>query len=112
MSDLGLYYGPDGQPINQEEWSRLLAGDRHVALTQAAAGVEVSTVYLGLDHNFGLGGPPIIYETLVFGGELDGEQDRYPNRHAALAGHDQMVAKVRDAENAPANHQGGSTWDG
>ena len=59
---------------------------------------EISTVYLGLDHNFEIDGPPLIYETMVFGGTLSGEQKRYPNRHAALAGHDQLAAEVRDLE--------------
>ena len=38
-------------------------------------GVEVSTVFLGLDHNYG-SGPPVLWETMVFGGELDQKQDR------------------------------------
>jgi hypothetical protein len=53
-------------------------------------------VFLGLDHSHG-GGPPLLFETLVFGGPLADEGDRYPTRAAALAGHDQMVARVRDA---------------
>lgn len=39
-------------------------------------GVEVSTIFLGLDHNWG-DGPPLLFETLVFGGKLDREMDRY-----------------------------------
>lgn len=29
--------------------------------------VTVSTVFLGLDHNFG-DGPPLLFETMIFGG--------------------------------------------
>lgn len=58
--------------------------------------VEVSTVFLGLDHAFE--GPPLLFETLVFGGELDGQMERYSTRQSAIAGHDQMVAKVRDSQ--------------
>jgi hypothetical protein len=96
---VSFYYGFDGESISRWQWSDLWAGERHVAITRFGD-VEVSTVWLGLDHNFGLSGPPIIYETLVFGGKLDGEMDRYSNRVAALAGHDQLVARVRDAEMA------------
>lgn len=37
--------------------------------------VKVSTVFLGLDHSFG-SGPPILFETMVFGGHLDERQWR------------------------------------
>jgi hypothetical protein len=91
-----LYYGFDGESITRAEWCLLFAGDRHVALTRIGD-AEVSTVWLGIDHNFGLGGAPLIYETMIFGGEHDEEQWRWPNRDAALAGHDQAVALARDA---------------
>lgn len=56
--------------------------------------VRVSTVFLGLDHNFRAAGPPILWETLVFGGVLDGEMRRYASREAALLGHQEMCARV------------------
>jgi hypothetical protein len=49
---------------------------------------------LGLDHNFSENGPPILYETMVFGGALDGEQDRYCTREEAVSGHALMVKRV------------------
>lgn len=57
--------------------------------------IRVSTVFLGLDHNFFGRGKPILWETLVFGGVLDGEMDRYTSREAALAGHQAMCLRVR-----------------
>jgi len=58
-------------------------------------GKWVSTVFLGLDHNFG-GGKPLIFETMVFPkwgelGELD--MDRYSTYKEAEAGHKRMVKK-------------------
>ena len=95
------YYGMNGEPITQTEWIALL-GDieaKRIAWTDLPGGVEVSTVWLGLDHNFGFSGPPLIFETMIFGGgdDLDGRCWRWPNRHAALAGHDQAVELARDA---------------
>jgi hypothetical protein len=90
------YYGFDGEPITRDEWCILWAGDRHVAFDRVDD-VAISTVWLGLDHNFGFGDSPLIYETMIFGGEHDEETWRYPNRDAALAGHDQAVALARDA---------------
>jgi hypothetical protein len=68
---------------------------RRVALYECD-GVKVSTVFLGLDHQFG-NGEPLLFETMVFGGPLDGEQDRYSTREAALAGHESTVLRVQSA---------------
>lgn len=64
----------DGLPVEREvgmwEWAQFFEGDfdlRRVARTQIKDGPEVSTVFLGLDHNFaGLGANPFLYETMVF----------------------------------------------
>lgn len=59
------------------------------------ADVIVSTVFLGLDHRRGADGPPILFETMVFGGALNGEQERYSTWEEAQTGHDAMVARVK-----------------
>lgn len=59
--------------------------------------VRVSTVFLGMDHNFLERGAPVLWETLVFGGPLDGEMERYSSREAALAGHQVMCRRVAEA---------------
>jgi len=51
----------------------------------------VSTVFIGLDHRFFGDGPPLLFESMVFGGPLDGEQFRYPTWDAAAAGHALLV---------------------
>lgn len=48
--------------------------------------VLVSTVFLGLDHSFG-DGPPLLFETMIFGGKHDQYQERYSTRTEALMGH-------------------------
>ena len=55
--------------------------------------VRVSTVFLGLDHQFG-DGPPLLFETMVFGGEHDQEQWRYSTWDEAVAGHAAAVESV------------------
>jgi hypothetical protein len=44
----------------------------------------VSTVFLGIDHNFLGEGPPIVFETMSFPDEF---QERYATWNEALAGH-------------------------
>jgi hypothetical protein len=58
-------------------------------------GWQVSTVFLGLDHQHGIG-PPVLWETMVFGGPLEGDCERYTSRAAALAGHAETCARVAE----------------
>lgn len=58
------------------------------------AGILVSTVFLGLDHNYG-DGLPLLWETMIFNGEHDQYQERYSSKEGALAGHQEAVALVR-----------------
>jgi hypothetical protein len=67
---------------------------RRVAATEVGE-ARVSTVFLGLDHNFFGSGPPLLYETLVFGGSMDSEMRRYATRAEALVGHDEVVRLVQ-----------------
>lgn len=55
----------------------------------------VSTVYLAIDHSWG-DGPPLIFETMVFGGKYDREQERYSTEAEALAGHARWVEKASE----------------
>lgn len=74
------------------EWARWFerAENRRVAETNLPNGIMVSTVFLGLDHNF-YGGPPVLWETMIFGGPHDQYQERYTSREAALEGHEEAV---------------------
>jgi hypothetical protein len=56
---------------------------------------EVSTVFLGLNHDFGWAGVPLLFETMIFGGQWDQYQWRYTLRSEAQAGHDAIVAALR-----------------
>jgi hypothetical protein len=48
--------------------------------------VRVSTVFLGLDHSWN-SGKPVLWETMIFGGENDQYQERYKSYEDALEGH-------------------------
>lgn len=92
MSD-GLFYDQDGNPITLEEWSILLRGGVRVAAEQVGD-AEVSTVWLGLNYNF-CGGRPLIFETMIFGGEHDLFRWRYASKSQAEAGHNLIVARLQ-----------------
>jgi len=81
------------------EWGQWMqTANRHVGDTTVGA-ASVSTVFLGLDHRFGPGAP-ILFETLIFGGERDGDGDRYMTWEQAEAGHAKFVAEL-EAARAP-----------
>jgi hypothetical protein len=86
-----------GEPVEADwlTWAQWFGNaDRRIALTKVGD-VEISTVFLGLDHGGGTG-RPILWETLVFGGDLDGEMNRYHTKMEALRGHELMSQRVRD----------------
>lgn len=74
-------------PASLMEWAILMKDDdmRQIALTTLGE-VKISTVFLGLDHQFG-DGPPILFETMVFGGRQDEYQRRYSTYDEAEQGH-------------------------
>lgn len=75
-------------------WAKQLetAGNR-VARTHLGAS-DVSTIFLGIDHSYGEG-RPILFETMVFNGKLDGEQERCSTWDEAMAQHIAMCQRVK-----------------
>jgi hypothetical protein len=85
--------------VGMKEWARSLevTSNRIVDYTEIASETHVSTVFLGIDHRFFGQGPPILFETMIFGGPLDGSQWRYSSWDDAQAGHKAAVRKAREA---------------
>lgn len=95
MRDGPEYFDRAGRPITFDEWARLWQPEyKRVALDELGE-IRISTVWLGLDHRFGDAGPPLIFETMIFGGTLDGEQSRYSTEEQARAGHAHWISLVR-----------------
>lgn len=67
---------------------------RRVVASTKVGGIHVSTVFLGLDHNYLEEGPPLVFETLVFGGDMSEEMERYSTWAEAEEGHLRMLEKV------------------
>jgi len=85
---------PEPDTMRWGEWYEQSWPARRVARTEVGD-VHVSTVFLAMDHNWFGDGPPILYETMVFGGDRDGYQWRHHTREQAIAAHDQIVAALR-----------------
>lgn len=58
--------------------------------------LRISTVFLGIDHRLFDEGPPILFETMIFGGQHDKYQERYTSWDEALEGHRVALELVRN----------------
>jgi hypothetical protein len=90
------YYDQHGEPITRDEWIAFKFGilDYHVVRrSEIGEDIEISTVWLGLDHQHG-DGAPLIFETRVFGGDCAGDTYRYSTLDEATAGHESIVAQL------------------
>lgn len=96
-----MYYILDKmhQPVacDEQTWVRWFENidNRRVALTEIKPGTSVSTVCLGLDHNYRSSGPPILFESMAFVHGETFDSLRYCTWAQALAGHRIMVKAVR-----------------
>lgn len=88
------------RPAELMEWSEQFeemskANTRHVG-DDVVLGKHVSTVWLGLDHNFG-GGEPLVFETMIFS-EHEPSSDIYMERYStwdeAVDGHQKAIEWV------------------
>lgn len=97
-----MYYDRRGRTICLDCWvTRFEPEDKRVAIAILGKGSDhemtVSTVWLGLDHQYG-SGPPLIFETMVFAGHTLSDRycERYTTEEQALQGHDRIVQDLRD----------------
>lgn len=94
------YYDKEGNPIGLWEWSCLFEDVSYKRIAGKLIGnFFVSTVWLGLNHNFFSGQTPLIFETMVFNEKEDKYRDfeceRYATLEEALQGHKEMCEKIR-----------------
>lgn len=85
------------KPVPLLVWARWLDNpDNNRQIADARIdGVRISTVFLGLDHNWQPEGPALVFETMIFGGDHDGFCERYATLDEAKQGHKRVVAMVK-----------------
>ncbi len=91
--------GKEMRQVGLEEWAKWFqeSPDQHLADTMQRD-VRISTVFLGIDHSFGMGGPPILFETMIFGGRYEGDMQRAATYDEALAYHANAVKNVERSQ--------------
>ena len=78
------------------KWGSWLETENRTVARTYVVGGYVSTVFLGLDHGDGVHAP-MLFETLVFNGEHDGEMTRCATWKEAEEMHKNMVKKCGGA---------------
>ncbi len=103
--NVDVYYRLEGHtpvPVNHSEafFQWFDTANRGVRLTKLPDDVDVSTVFLGIAHGDTKDGP-ILFETLVLEGPMDGHGRRYVTWDQAVEGHWEVVREVCTAMGVP-----------
>ena len=95
--------GVDNFMVNIKEmnkWVKVFENNNSymvIQQTEVSHEIRISTVFLGINHNF-RGTTPILFETMIFGGEYDRHMWRYTNIKKARAGHRRALALVMESK--------------
>lgn len=116
---MSKYFDPSGRPIRQREWSRMFDqlqremrqgvlenwGRKYTLVNEESMNdfgyipkVEVSTIWLGLNHQFNVDESPLTWETLISGGDFADEMFRYSTREQAFDDHERIVVALRNGK--------------
>ena len=101
-----IYYDRQGKPMTMKQWAQRFEDEdyRHIARDvigpdeplDPAPLITVSTFWLGLNHDW-RSDEPLIYETIIIGGEHDATGMRYATEKQAREGHRRAVDDLRAA---------------
>jgi hypothetical protein len=111
VNDYCDFFDRDGKPVPSDWYDEAKYGAtyyrkrchslaKRVGATDVGE-LRVSTVWLGLDHGYN-GGPPVIFETMVFDhrddGQWNNELTRYCTEEEAMRGHLEVVGRLREGK--------------
>ena len=82
---------------SRDEGALFLESPERIVAKDKFFNVEISTVFLVFDHgfNFDNENKPVLFETMVFGGDFDNAQIRYCTYEEALEGHRKLCTLIR-----------------
>ncbi len=96
----GLYYDRAGVSISRLEWMDKFSNKEYMSVCSTFVGsIYISTTWLGINHGLGFDGPPLIFETMVFG--YSDEEDfmkRHVNEESARLYHYKAVQHLIDIQ--------------
>jgi len=96
MADKYILNGREPVEASLDEWALWFeSADRDVLKTTLDNNVKVSTVFIGLNHQFG-DGPPMIFETMIFGGDHDEDMWRCSTWDEAESQHQKAIELAQE----------------
>ena len=104
-------FDEQGEPkaVGIFEYIRWARNNSNALRKDAVGRVEISTVLLMVSSSM-FEQPPLIFETMIFGGEHDQYQYRYATKAEAIAGHERAVQLVREALAGKGDDETVSDW--
>jgi hypothetical protein len=103
--DEPLFYDRQLRPVGFEEYARLGQVPGYHEIGHDVVGdSEISTVWLGVNYNHSRVGPPVIFETMIFGGPYDLRTLRWRDEREARYGHRMVLAFVRRKRHGAVKH--------
>ena len=94
-----ILVGHKAVPVDRETYLQTGEQDRTVAKSNVGD-YWVSTVFLGLDHQWKDDGPPLLFETMVFGkGPFNERLERCTTWEEAEVMHEKMCEEIRKQKN-------------
>jgi hypothetical protein len=98
-----MFIGPDGEDLTQQEWEDLwLARMASSNVPESwwrkqthIGDICVSTVWTGINYQWNEYDPPLVWETMVFGGDFDQHEWRHTSRAAAWDAHEDIVRQLK-----------------
>ncbi|YAG07716.1 hypothetical protein NSTC731_04042 [Nostoc sp. DSM 114167] len=101
MEIMTPYYKLDGEtPVAVEsfmEWSLWMMSAKTIVMINELKDSIISTRFVGIDLNPGScnsGSKPMVFETLVMGGAMDGKKNLYPTWDEAIQGHLKICTQI------------------
>lgn len=96
------YYDKEGKEITLLKFGELFEDVNYRIIQQTIVDhYTVSTIWLGVNHNW-TDGPPIIFETMVFSSVEDDVNDQWKEMYTTLQnakdGHEWIVNKLKNKE--------------
>lgn len=81
---------------SMSEWHKCFRNSKKRIVDKTQVGeIFVSTVFLGIDHGYGLNSEGLVFETMVFGPDVPHMTTRYRTWDEAEAGHKKIVEEVK-----------------
>jgi len=84
------------------KWAHAMEKSERVIKQERLKGFYISTIFLGINHNYGEG-KPLLFETMVFSENkktvddvMDGRTMRYTNYIEAEQGHQEIVNQIKE----------------